>query len=103
MIGLLMNDKLERTWKEIGMACFNLTTSICLEGLRKTTWEPIRNCQCPDRHSNQALPQYKSEASMPEPTFPASYIIQGVLSSNTNPYTVLAQQKLVQRVQNEDE
>jgi hypothetical protein len=80
---------------------FQITTSIFLEGLRKTTWELIRNYRCPDQHPNEAIPQYKSEVSVPEPTFLASYIIQGVLGRNTNPYTVLAEQKLIQRLQNE--
>jgi hypothetical protein len=37
MIGLLVNNELERMWKEAAGTKFEVVSDICLDGLRKTT------------------------------------------------------------------
>jgi hypothetical protein len=55
MVRLLVNDDLERKWKE---AVINYP-GILLEGLRKITKILNEDSQCPGRDSNQALKDCK--------------------------------------------
>jgi hypothetical protein len=59
--GGLMNEKLERLWKE-AVAC----PRTCLQGVTKATKNLSRDCRWLDRDSNRALPRYRSRVLLPD-------------------------------------
>jgi hypothetical protein len=61
MIVWLLNDELERIWKEALMACMKYYCSICLEGVRKTQ-NAYKDSHWPGLDSNQVPPEYRLKA-----------------------------------------
>jgi hypothetical protein len=58
--GLLMNDELERIWKEAVVAWKSYCPNEYLEGERQFANDLNRNSPCPTRASNPERPEYMS-------------------------------------------
>jgi hypothetical protein len=60
MLGRLVNNELERLWKEAVMTQSRDSPIICLEELRKAPTELSHDNQFPERDSNMASTEFKS-------------------------------------------
>jgi hypothetical protein len=59
---MIVNNELERVWKEVLMAWLDYCAVIFLEKLRKTTVNFSQDTWCPIWDLNEAPPEHKSEA-----------------------------------------
>jgi hypothetical protein len=55
-----MNDELGKTWKEEIVSNLRLSSSICLEGLKKTTENLIQDCHSLGQDLNSGPPKYEA-------------------------------------------
>jgi hypothetical protein len=65
---MIMNNELERMWKEGVIAYSKVLSQHFLEWPRMNTRNLIWSNWCPGRNSNRAPPKYRTEALLPEST-----------------------------------
>jgi hypothetical protein len=61
MVRWLMNNELQRIWKEVLVACSRYYPNIRLEELKNTTENLSQATRCPDGDENEAPLEYKLE------------------------------------------